>query len=111
MGKRIFFISSFFLAGFTGLIFLLSENDITGSKSNGVEHKIQTDSVFCAKLRDGVIVVSFDEQEVHHDIVLANGMRIFQDGTVMLNNGRSFVMMDGECIDEDGNSVNNGPIK
>jgi hypothetical protein len=57
---------------------------------------------YCAKLKDGVIVVMYQDNPITSDVILNNGSVIKPDGTVITKDGNKFILKDGECIDQGG---------
>jgi len=58
---------------------------------------------YCAKLKDGLVVMMEGDRELTMEIVLANGTRIKPNATVTKPDGTVIILEDGECIDEAGN--------
>jgi hypothetical protein len=57
---------------------------------------------YCAKMKDGKMVVMKGDTEVMNDVTLANGTKIKKDGTVIKKDGSMMVLKEGECVDKDG---------
>src|ERR1700740_242513 len=57
---------------------------------------------YCAKLKDGVIIVIYQDSPITSDIILDNGSMIKPDGTIITKDGNKFTLKDGECIDQSG---------
>lgn len=57
---------------------------------------------YCAKLRDGKLVVMHNGVAITADIFLKNGTTIKPDGTVITREGVRTNLKEGECIDADG---------
>jgi hypothetical protein len=61
------------------------------------------DSRYCAKLKDGIMVVTLNDQVITSDIVLRDSSRITKDAVLIKKNGKRMVLKEEECIDIDGN--------
>lgn len=61
---------------------------------------------YCAKMRDGKMVVLFEGKEIGADVFLKNGTTIKVDGTLITKDGVRSSLKEGECIDPDGNKKN-----
>ncbi|HXU26739.1 MAG TPA: DUF6799 domain-containing protein [Bacteroidia bacterium] len=59
-------------------------------------------SSYCAKIKDGVIVVIYQDNPITSDILLDNGATIKPDGTILTKDGNRIMLKDGECINQDG---------
>lgn len=57
---------------------------------------------YCAKMKDGKLVVMHDGKPITGDVFLKNGTTIKPDGTVITKEGVRTVMKEGSCIDADG---------
>jgi|GEM_PF-1446747 len=57
---------------------------------------------YCAKLRDGRLIVLHQGQEVTAEVTLENGTVIKPDGTVIKKDGTRVVLRDGECVSVEG---------
>lgn len=60
---------------------------------------------YCARLRDGKMVVLYAGKEINNDIFLKNGSTIKPDGTVITKDGVRFNLKEGQCIDQNGSIV------
>lgn len=58
---------------------------------------------YCAKIKDGLLVMTKDEKEMTTDELLPNGTQIKTDGTVIRTDGTVTILEDGECVDQMGN--------
>ncbi len=63
---------------------------------------IQNEDKYCAKLKDGKIMVVHEGSPIAADITLTNGTTIKSDGTVINKDGTSFTLKEGECVDKNG---------
>ena len=59
-------------------------------------------SGYCAKMKDGIIVVIYQDNPITSDILLDNGATIKPDGTIITKDGNRIMLKDGECINQDG---------
>lgn len=57
---------------------------------------------YCARMRDGKMVVLFDGKEITGDVFLKNGTTVKADGTVISKDGVRFSLKEGQCIDQNG---------
>ena len=64
--------------------------------------KLYQSRYYCAKLRDGVIVVMYQDNPITSDVILDNGSTIKPDGTIITKDGNKLILKDGECIDQSG---------
>lgn len=58
---------------------------------------------YCAKLKDGLLVMMEGDKELTREVVLANGTRIRPDASITKPDGSVIILEDGECVDESGN--------
>lgn len=86
----------FFLIAGSILSFLVIAQDIT------TEPLWQK---YCAKLKDGKMIVMTDGMELTSDVTLNNGTTIKTDGTVIKSDGTKIILEDGDCVDKDGKMV------
>ncbi|HXD93931.1 MAG TPA: DUF6799 domain-containing protein [Bacteroidia bacterium] len=71
---------------------IIAQNNNT--KSNG--------SGYCAKMKDGIILVIFHDNPITSDMLLDNGTIIKPDGAIITKDGNRITLKDGECINQDG---------
>ncbi len=57
---------------------------------------------YCAKMRDGRMVVIFEGKEISGDVFLRNGTTVKPDGTIITKDGVRFHLKEGQCIDQNG---------
>lgn len=57
---------------------------------------------YCAKMKDGKLVVMHEGKAITGDVFLKNGTTIKPDGTVITKEGVRTVLKEGSCIDADG---------
>ncbi|MGZ4156571.1 MAG: DUF6799 domain-containing protein, partial [Bacteroidia bacterium] len=62
-------------------------------------------NLFCAKLKDGIIVVMKEGTIITTEIMLDNGTRIEPDGSLIKKDGRIQMLKDGDCVDKDGKII------
>jgi hypothetical protein len=67
------------------------------------------DEQYCAKLRDGKLVVMYAGNILTGDVTLKNGTQIKIDGSVVKPDGETIALKDGECVDKDGISPEKKP--
>jgi len=70
---------------------------------NGV---YQEPDQYCAKMRDGKMVVMHEGKEITSDVFLKNGTTVKPDGTIISKEGVRVSLRDGQCIDANGKLVN-----
>src|SRR6185295_7409417 len=61
---------------------------------------------YCAKVKDGNLMVMQNKAELTIDVTLENGTIVKTDGTVIKKDGSKMVLKDGECLDHNGNLLN-----
>jgi hypothetical protein len=71
----------------------------------------QDDERYCAKLRDGKLVVMHEGSVLTGDVTLKNGTQIKIDGSIVKQDGGTIVLKDGECVDKNGMSEEKKPKK
>jgi hypothetical protein len=64
---------------------------------------------YCAKLKDGMMVLVNEGKEIMTDVMLANGSKITADCTFIKADGTSVKLQIDECVSPEGNVVK--PIK
>lgn len=69
----------------------------------------QSEGQYCAKMKDGILVVVSENKEIDREVTLANGTVIKPDGNVIRKDGTQLVLEDNECIDIEGNKVKEKP--
>jgi hypothetical protein len=69
-----------------------------------VQHSDSTKR-YCAKLMDGIVIMTEEGRQVSQEITLSNGTMIKSDGTITKKDGSKVFLKDGECVDKDGNLV------
>src|ERR1043166_7595829 len=57
---------------------------------------------YCAKMKDGKLVVMHEGAAITADVTLANGTIIHPDGSVMKKDGSKMMLKEGECLDKGG---------
>jgi len=57
---------------------------------------------YCAKMKDGKIVVMYKGKQLTTDATLDNGTVVKADGTVMKKDGTKMMLKEGECMNTDG---------
>jgi hypothetical protein len=62
------------------------------------------DDKYCAKMKDGKMVVMHNGNAITADVRLDNGATVKPDGTVLWKDGTNQILSDGECIYQDGSS-------
>ena len=62
----------------------------------------QDDEKYCAKLRDGKLVVMHEGAVLTGDVTLQNGTQIKTDGSIVKQDGQTIVLKEGECVDKSG---------
>lgn len=65
-------------------------------------YKQDNPDLYCAKMRDGKLIVIHDGKELTTDMFLKNGSTIKPDGTVITREGVRTNLKEGECIDGNG---------
>jgi ribosomal protein L14 len=77
----------------------------SGAKNKTVKHKTKSKQPYqyCAKMKDGILVMMHEEKEMITDVTLANGTKIRTDASVTRPDGVVIHLEDGQCVDEAGN--------
>jgi hypothetical protein len=75
-----------------------------------ITHPVNDDQ-YCAKLRDGKLVMMHDGIIMTADVTLQNGTQIKMDGSIIKQDGETIVLKDGECVDKNGISGEKKPKK
>lgn len=57
---------------------------------------------YCAKTKDGKLVIMHHDTELKEETTLADGSKIKVDGTVVKKDGSTVKLKAGECIDKEG---------
>ena len=65
----------------------------------------ETMDKYCAKLKDGKLVVMHDGTIVTEEVKLNDGSKIQPDGSVIDKDGVKRFLKDGECIDKSGKTI------
>lgn len=65
----------------------------------------QQSEEYCAREKDGRVVIVSGQREISNDITLANGTKIKSDGTLKQKSGTTKTLKDGDCVDAQGNVV------
>lgn len=60
------------------------------------------DDSYCAKLRDGKLVMMHNGEVMTADVTLENGTQIKTDGSIITQDGKTIVLKDGECVNKKG---------
>ena len=66
------------------------------------DDKLNQGQNYCAKLKDGVIVVLYQDNPITTDVMLDNGSAIKPDGTIITKDGNKLTLKDGQCVDKSG---------
>src|SRR5437870_5102162 len=92
----------------TACIFSLNAlaQDYSSKQDNKMQNTKQTMVKYCAKLKDGKIMMMQDKKELTVDVTLANGTTIKTDGTVLESDGSQRILKNGDCVDNSGNMIN-----
>ena len=60
---------------------------------------------YCAKLKDGIIVVIHNDTEIKANVKLNDGSVVQPDGGIIDKDGAKRFLKDGECIDKSGKII------
>lgn len=66
---------------------------------------LQLNQQYCAKLKQGRLVVVEGKREINSDVVLENGNIIRTYGSILKTDGSITVLRDGECVDSQGKPI------
>jgi hypothetical protein len=61
---------------------------------------------YCAKVKDGKVVMMHDGAVLTGDVKLANGVQINADASVIDKDGIKRFLREGECVDKEGKDIN-----
>lgn len=75
------------------------------SRVQSTEYSVDEAGQYCARMRDGKMIVLFESKEISGDVFLKNGSTIKPDGTVITKDGVRFSLKEGQCIDQNGSVV------
>ncbi len=72
----------------------------------GKQDKDQPGEQYCARVKDGKVIVMSGQKEIYNDITLANGTKIKSEGPVIeKKDGTTKSLKEGECVDAQGNII------
>jgi hypothetical protein len=75
-----------------------------GLVSAFAQNPVQNDETrYCAKLKDGVMVIMQNDLVISNDVTLRDSSKITKDGVLVKKNGNKVTLKEDECIDADGN--------
>ncbi|MCD6067116.1 MAG: hypothetical protein K0S33_1942 [Bacteroidetes bacterium] len=60
---------------------------------------------YCAKVKDGKIVVMHDGMVLNSDVKLPNGVQVNADASVIDKDGIKRFLREGECVNKEGKSI------
>lgn len=80
----------------TAAMALMSVGSFAGNPVNNDGDK------YCAKMKDGKMVIVHKGNPLTSEATLNNGAIVKPDGTVMMKDGTTVMLSDGECIHHDG---------
>jgi len=83
---------------FFAIVCSLSVTVYAGGEKTSIAHPDK----YCAKMKDGKLVVMHQENEMTSATTLTNGVQIQPDGTVTKTDGSKVMLKTGECVDKDG---------
>jgi hypothetical protein len=83
---------------------LISIYTFAGDGSN-TEHG----SKYCAKMKDGKLVVMHNDKTLTSDATLDNGTTIKTDGTILKKDGSTVMLKAGECANMEGKVMKETP--
>ncbi len=66
---------------------------------------------YCAKMKDGKLVVMHEGRQLAYEATLTNGTKIKTDGTIIKKDGSTVMLKNGECIDKEGKIMEEGTSK
>lgn len=83
-----------------------SDRQKPGMQDPNTGMQSQTSEQYCAKVKDGRIVMVSGQREISNDITLANGTKIKPAGPIVeKKDGTTKTLKEGECVDAQGNIV------
>jgi len=60
---------------------------------------------YCAKMKDGKMMIMHDNQELTADVTLDNGVKITTAGDVIQTDGKKRMLKSGECVNSFGKVI------
>ena len=78
-----------------------------GSILAPAQSSAQWKDTYCASTKDGNIIVMNGKTELVVDMTLENGTKITTDGYVIKKDGTKTALKSGECVDKNGNIIQN----
>lgn len=57
---------------------------------------------YCAKTKDGKVIVMHEGKTVTSTVTLTNGVQIMTDGTIVKKDGTKTMIKEGQCADANG---------
>ena len=75
---------------------------ISAMAGNGPVSSNKHPNKYCAKLKDGKLMVMHEGKAIVAEVTLANGTKIQSDGTIVKKDGSVVILKEGECIDHEG---------
>ncbi len=94
------------IALITFCVFSVSAMAQDDQTKNKTQKPNDTEVTYCAKLRDGKVIVMQNKKELTIDVTLANGTTVKTDGTILKPDGTQINLKKGECADNNGNIMN-----
>ena len=80
------------------------------NKKDSLPAPLKPTTSYCAEMKDGMMVLSYEGVIQKNDVLLANGTKVTTDAVIETPDGRSTRMNEGECNDM-SNAVNVVPAK
>src|ERR1051325_6053645 len=72
---------------------------------NKMQNDKQSNSSYCALLKDGKMTLMKEGKQVNNEVTLSNGFKIRTDATLVKTDRTETVLKNGECVDKDGNII------
>jgi hypothetical protein len=94
--KKIFFSYSLYLL----VTVATAQQDSTNKQKN-----IPSDNWYCATIKNGNMVVTMNDKPLVKDVKLKNGNRITASGMIIKKDGTMRIIEPGNCVNADGNDV------
>src|ERR1051325_5578942 len=87
------------IAAFIYSMNVMAQVSTADAKNVNWKHK------YCAKMKEGKLMIMSEGKELTADASLENGVKIHTDGTLTKTDGTVVKLKNGECVDKDGNVV------
>ncbi len=91
------------------LIAVMSILSINAIAENGNFLAKEHPNKYCAKLKNGKLVIMHEGNSITSDVMLANSTTIQMNVTIIKKDGSKIMLKEDECIDKDGKIMKENP--